>query len=347
MKQGTGIVGSQFPFRWIVIAVLMIALVIMPFVVQKPSSIHILIMIFYMGYLATAWGLVGQGGQLSFGHAAFLGLGAYATGILFRDFGITPWLGMWVGVAIATIAGLIIGYPTLRLRGIYFALATFAFALILQVVIMHTWKLGPVTVGASPGLEITLRGNAPGVFQFATKTPYYFIALGMLVSIVSLSYLFNRIRIGYYWIAMRGDLDAAESLGINVGKYRLITFLISCALTAIGGTFYTQYFLFIDPTRVLDIGLSIEIVVVGIVGGWQTVFGPTIGALVIVPIGQLVRAQWGGTVPGLHLIIYGIILMLFILFLPRGLNEPVSRGIRWLEAKLWRRAESGNDKLRR
>jgi len=347
MKQGTGIIRSQYSFRWIASAVLLIVLVIIPFVVKDPSSIHILIMIFYMGYLATAWGLVGRGGQLSFGHAAFLGLGAYTTGILFRDFGITPWLGMWAGIAIATIAGLIVGYPTLRLRGIYFALATFAFAFILQIVIMHTWEVGPVIVGASPGLDITLRGNAPGVFQFDTKMPYYLIALGMLVSILSLSYLLNRSRIGYYWAAMRGDQDAAESLGINVGKYRLITFLISCALTAIGGTFYTQYFLFIDPTRVLDIGLSIEIVVVGIVGGWQTVFGPTIGALVIVPIGQLVRAHWGGAVPGLHLIIYGIILMMFILFLPRGLNEPVSRGIRWLEAKLWHRAKSGNDKVGR
>jgi branched-chain amino acid transport system permease protein len=344
MKQGTGIGRSRFPFRWIVIIVLLIVLVIIPFVVQAPNSIHILIMIFYMGYLATAWGLVGQGGQLSFGHAAFLGLGAYTTGVLFQDFGITPWLGMWAGVAVATIAGFIIGYPTLRLRGIYFALATFAFAFILQIVIMHTWEVGPVMVGASPGLEITLRGDAPGVFQFATKTPYYFIALGMLVSILSLSYLLNRSRIGYYWSAMRSDQDAAESLGIHVGKYRLITFLISCALTAIGGTFYTQYFLFIDPTRVLDIGLSIEIVVVGIVGGWQSVFGPVIGALVIVPIGQLVRAHLGGTVPGLHLIIYGVILMLFILFLPRGLNEPVSRGMRWLETKLGHRAESGNDK---
>jgi branched-chain amino acid transport system permease protein len=167
----------------------------------------------------------------------------------------------------------------------------------------------------------------------------------MLAAILALSYLLNRSRIGYYWAAMRSDQDAAESLGINVGKYRLTTFLISCALTAIGGTFYAQYFLFIAPTRVLDMGLSIEIVVVGIVGGWQSVFGPAIGSLVIVPIGQTVRSHLGGDIPGLHLVIYGGIVMMFMLFLPRGLNEPVSRGLRWLETRFWPRAESNIDKL--
>lgn len=356
MKQGTGIGAlaqrlrrRQIPSGWIVIPVLLIVLVILPFVWKQPFYINIFILIFLFGYLSTAWGMVGQSGQLSFGHAAFFGLGAYTSTILYTQVGVSPWLGMLVGAIVAVIAGVIIGYPTLRLRGVYFALATLAFCAILQIYVKNTQFVGPLTLGSSAGLWITPYpgGEGPAFYQFASKTPFYFIALGMLVAIVTLSYLLNRTRIGYYWRAMRSDPDAAESLGINVGRYRLITFLLSCALTAIGGTFYAQYFFFISPDRVLDISLSIEIALVGIVGGWQTVFGPMMGAFIITPISQILRAQLGGGLSGLHLITYGIILMLFILYLPRGLNEPVLRGLRWLGAKLWRPPQTGNDKLRR
>jgi len=256
---------------------------------------------------------------------------------------------MLVGAVLAVIAGVIIGYPTLRLRGVYFALATLAFCSILQIYVKNTQFVGPLVLGASAGLWITPYAGAegPAFYQFASKTPFYFIILVMLVGVVSLSYLLNRLRIGYYWKAMRSDPDAAESLGINVGRYRLMTFLLSCALTAIGGSFYAQYFFFISPDRVFDISLSIEIALVGVVGGWQTVFGPMIGAFIITPICQILRAELGGTLFGLHIIIYGVILMVFILYLPRGLNAPVMRGLKWLEAKLWRPSESDNDKLRR
>ena len=260
----------RIPFGWIVIAVLLIVLAIIPFALKgEPYYVHICVTIFLWAYLATAWGLVGQSGQLSFGHAAFMGLGAYTTGILFGQFGVNPWLGMWLGVAIATVGGFIIGYPSLRLRGVYFALATFAFAFILQMFVRSTLNLGPVYLGAGAFLSLPLAdgGHCPAVFQFGTKTPYYFIALVMLAGAVSLSYLLNRLRVGYYWKAMRSDPDAAESLGINVGRYRLMTFLLSCALTAIGGSFYAQYFFFISPDRVLDISLSIEIALIGVVGG--------------------------------------------------------------------------------
>jgi len=356
MKQGTGIGAlaerlrrRQIPSGWIVIPVLLILLVILPFVWKQPFYVNIFILIFLFGYLATAWGLVGQSGQLSFGHAAFFGLGAYTSTLLYTQVGVSPWLGMLVGAVVAVIAGAIIGYPTLRLRGVYFALATLAFCVILQIYVRNTQFLGPLTLGASSGLWITPYAGAKGplFYQFASKTPFYFIALGMLVGVVSLSHLLNRVRLGYYWRAMRSDPDASESLGINVGRYRLMTFLLSCALTALGGSFYAQYFYFISPDRVLDISLSVEIVLVGVVGGWQTVFGPMIGAFIIIPISHIISAQLGSTLFGLHIVVYGIILMLFILYLPRGLNIPVMRGLRWLEAKLQRQPESSSDKPRR
>jgi branched-chain amino acid transport system permease protein len=328
----------SIPFNWIAVGILLAIAVIIPFVLEKhPYYVHIFILVFLFGYLSTAWGLVGQSGQLSFGHAVFIGLGGYTSTILFMDYGVTPWVGMFAGVIVATLFGLIIGYPTLRLRGPYFALSTLAFGLILQTYVVNTQRLGPINLRGAMGLLLPLRngGDAPAFFQFATKTPYYFIALAMMVSLVLLSYILNRTRIGYYWTAIRSDQDAAESLGINAGRYRLLAFLLSCALTALGGTLWAQYFHYINPERGMALSLSIEIVLVGVVGGWQTVPGPMIGALVIIPISELLRAQLGGGIAGLHTLIYGLILMGVILWLPKGLNPLVKRGLKWLDHRLW------------
>ena len=325
----------RFSVGLVIMIIFIVVMVIMPFVVKSPYYINIFILIFLFGYLSTAWGMVGQTGQLSFGHAALLGLGAYTSTILYEQFGVTPWVGGLAGGGIAVVAGMIIGFPTLRLRGVYFALATLAFAFILQIFVKNTFELGPLWIGATPGIHITLvnGGNAPAVFQFASKIPYYFIALGMLLGILGLNVKINRSRTGYYWSAIRNDFDAAEAIGINVSKYRIRAFLLSCFLTGLGGVFYAQYFLTIDPRRILDLGLSIEIALMGIVGGWQSAFGPFLGSLVLTPIGELVRARLY-TIPGLYLVIYGAVLVCFILFLPQGLNSPVQRGIRWLNNKL-------------
>ena len=326
-------------FNWIVVAVLLAIAVIVPFVLKNdPYYVHIFVLVFLFGYLSTAWGLVGQSGQLSFGHAVFVGLGGYTSSILFMDYGVTPWVGMFGGVIVATLFGLIIGYPTLRLRGPYFALATLAYGLILQTYVVNTQKLGPIKLRGAMGLLLPLKhggGDAPSVFQFATKTPYYFIALIMMISAVLLSYALNRTRIGAYWTAIRSDQDAAESLGINAGRYRLLAFLFSCALTALGGTLWAQYFRYINPERGMALSLSIEIVLVGVVGGWQTVTGPMIGAMVIIPISELLRAQLGGGYAGLHTLIYGMILMGVILWLPKGLNPLIMEGLKWLDIRLW------------
>ena len=332
-------------FNWVFAAGLLAIAIIIPFFLKnEPYYLHIFILVFIFGYLATAWGLVGQSGQLSFGHALFVGLGGYTSTILFMDYGITPWIGMFGGVIIATLFGLIIGYPTLRLKGPYFALSTLAFSLILQTYVVNTPKLGPINLRGAMGLLLPLKdgGNAPAVFQFATKAPYYYIALGMMVGIVLLGYLINRTRIGFYLTAIRSDQDAAESLGINASKYRLLAFLLSCALTALGGTFWAQYFHYINPERGMALSLSIEIAIVGVVGGWQTVTGPMIGALVTIPISELLRAELGGGYPGLHTLIYGLILMAVILWLPKGLNPLVMRILKWLQNKIgWNTSSAG------
>lgn len=343
-KQATGSVseasaggGRPLSLDWLVIGAIVFLFLIVPLFLRDPYYLHIFVLVFFFAYLGTAWSLVGMAGQLSLGHAALVGIGGYTSTLLFMDLGVTPWMGMWVGAIFCAIVGVIIGYPAFRLRGPYFALTSIAFAEILRIYVENT-EVGPfgIPLRAAMGLLVPLKGHAPGVFQFDSKEPYYYIALAMMCAAVFLSFLINRTRLGFYLAAIRSDQDAAESLGVNSTKYKLIVMAISCFLTALGGTFYAQYFRYINPDRAMGISISIEIALVGVVGGWQTVLGPTIGSILLSPSGELVRAYLGGTYAGLHLFLYGLLLMVVILFLPQGLNDPLMRAFRRLEAKVWR-----------
>ena len=303
-----------------------------PLFVSGVVSLHIFILIFYFAYLASAWNVVALAGQLSLGHSAFLGIGAYSSTLLFMDLGVSPWLGMWAGAVLATAVGVVVGLPAFRLRGPYFALTTIAFTEILRIYVENT-ESGPfgLPLRAAMGLLIPLRGNAPAMFQFTGKVPYYYIALGMMCVSVGVSYAITRTRLGYYLAAIRGDRDAAESLGVDITRYNMMAMAVSCFLTALGGTFYAQYFRYVNPTRLLGVDLAIEIALVGLIGGWQTVMGPVIGAIVLSPTSEIIRGQFGGTYAGLHLFLYGLVLMLVILFLPKGLHAPLMALVRKLE----------------
>jgi branched-chain amino acid transport system permease protein len=321
---------------WILLGLGFISFLLVPLVLDDFYFLHIFILVFYFAYLGTAWSLVGMAGQMSIGHAAFLGMGGYISTLLFMDLGLTPWVGMWVGAITAAVVGVIIGYPTFRLRGPYFALTTIAMAEILRIYVENT-EVGPfgIHLRGAMGLLVPPRGNDPAVFQFFGKEPYYYIALGMMCAAITISYVINRTRLGYYLVAIRSDRDAAESLGINLTKFNLIVMAISCFLTALGGTFYAQYFRYINPERGMGLTMSIEIVLVGVVGGWQTVLGPTIGSLLLSPTSEIIRGEFGGTYAGLHLLLYGLVLMIVILFLPKGLNDPIMEGLRTLQSKIW------------
>lgn len=317
------------------IGILFLVFAIFPLIIKSPYIMHLLITILLMGYFATAWGIVGQTGQVSFGHVAYIGIGAYTSTILFMQYGVSPWIGMIAGGVAATFFGAIIGYPTLRLKGVYFSLATLAFAFILKIFVVNTFQVGPFWLGASPGISITIdKSRSPfAVIQFTDKLPYYYLIFAMLVGIILLSFFINKKKLGYYWGAIRNDTEAAESLGINVAKYRIGAFLLSCFLTGVGGVFYAQYILAVDPKRVLDLGFSIEIALIGIVGGWQSILGPFIGAIVLTPIGELIRARLYN-LPQLYVIIYGLILVAFILFLPKGINYQIDRLINRINARI-------------
>lgn len=306
-----------------------LALLVLPVVIRDQYTIHIAILVLYFAYLGMTWNIIGgYAGQLSLGHAALIGIGGYVSSMLFIDLGLSPWVGMFVGALLATAVGCAVGYPCFRLRGAYFALATVALGEILRTWVENTQQLGPVRINSASGLLIPSRGDNLAMFQFLDKEPYYYVILTMLGLAVGITAWIASSRLGYYLGAIRADEDAAEALGINPARYKLYAMAISSFLAALGGTFYAQWIRYVNPERLLSGELAIEIALICIVGGRATIFGPILGSFLLTPLGEIIRAQFGGSFAGLHLILYGLVLMGVILFLPQGLAGPIGALLR-------------------
>ncbi len=303
------------------------ALVALPPLLPK-YALEVLISILFFGYLGACWNILGgYGGQFSFGHAAFFGLGAYTSTLLFLHWGVSPWIGMLAGGLLAAGFGLFAGYLSFRygLRGPYFSLVTLAFAEMLRVVAVN-WK----AVGSSLGLVVPNRGSAPALFLFAEKLPYYYVILTMAVGALVITRAMERSRMGYALAAIRENEDAAEAAGVDALSTKLSAMALSSFLTALGGTFYAQYFSYIDPSLTFGPAISIGGLLPAIVGGAGTVTGPLLGSFVLTPISELTRAALRGRA-GADIMLYGLVLILVISFLPNGL-------VGWIRA---RRAPAG------
>jgi branched-chain amino acid transport system permease protein len=277
--------------------------------------LEVLITVLFVAYLGAAWNILGgYAGQFSFGHAAFFGIGAYTSTLLFLRVGLTPWLGMLAGGAAAVGFGVFAGYLSFRygLRGPYFSLVTLAFAEMLRVVAVN-WKF----VGSSLGLVVPTR-SAPHLFLFAEKLPYYYIILAMGLGALWVTRRLERSKLGYSLAAVRENEDAAEAAGVDALGAKLKAMAISSFMTALGGTFYAQYFAYIDPTITFGPSVSIQGLLQAIVGGSGTALGPFLGAFVLTPVSELSRAVLRGR-PGVDVMVYGLILILVISFLPQGL----------------------------
>jgi branched-chain amino acid transport system permease protein len=298
----------------------------LPVVLRSPTYLHILTLLFFYAYLTTSWNLVGGfAGVLPLGHAVFVGIGAYTSTILYLQYGVTPWLGMFVGGMLAAFVGILIGLPTLKMRGAYFALSTIAFAEGVRVMVENIDMLGPFKLNGPRGLQIPPLHMGLSAFQFATKEPYYYIILIMLVLVLALTYVISRSKLGYYLGAGGEEPEAAESLGVNVARCKLIAVAMSSFLTALAGTFYAQFTLFIYPKSVIGLDLSFEIAFIALIGGRGSIAGPILGALLLRPVSDFTRIYFSDQLPGFHLIIFGVILILVMRFQPRGLQEPFSR----------------------
>ena len=292
-------------------------LVAYPFVFNSPFPQHVMIMIFLYGMMAQSWNIMaGYCGQISLGHAVFFGIGAYSSAFLFVTYQISPWLGMLVGIVIAMAAAVVIGLPTFRLRGHYFAIATLVIGGSVQIIVKR-WDF----VGGAEGIWLPIiREDALVNFQFhESKIPYYFIILGFLaLSCLAVRHM-ERSRAGFYFRAIREEPEAASSLGVNITLYKTLAFMLSAAFMAMAGTFYAQYVLVIDPEVVFPLTLSIIVLLMAVMGGVGTLWGPLIGAAVLIPLSEVTRIYLGGTGGAVDQIIYGALIVLICLFKPEGL----------------------------
>jgi branched-chain amino acid transport system permease protein len=303
----------------------------LPLVIQSATYLHILVLLLFYAYLTTSWNLVGGfAGVLPLGHAVFVGIGAYTSTILSLQYGISPWLGMLVGGVFATVVGVLIGLPTFKMRGAYFALATIAFAEGFRVMVENIDYLGPLKINGPRGLQIPPLNTGLTNFMFAQKEPYYYIILIMLIGVMFLTYFISRSKLGYYLNAGGEEPEAAMALGVNVARAKLIAMAMSSFLTALAGTFYAQFSLYIHPKSIISLDLSFEIAFIALIGGRGSIAGPILGALLLRPVSDFSRIYFGDTLPGMHLVIFGAVLILVMIYQPRGLQEPLTRAYRKL-----------------
>ncbi len=301
---------------------IIIFLVLLYFIPLPIYLTHVLIITLLYAFFGTSWNLLcGYGGQLSLGYAAFTSVGAYTTLLLYRLFDLSPWAGMILGGLLSTLIMAIIAYPCFRfgIRGPYFTLASIAVAEILRDMLTTLREL----TGGSSGLSLPYQPTSFKLFQFDDKKEYYLVILAFWI--LSIIIVRSLKRLKYYLVAVREDEDAAAALGISVNKTLLTAALISAFLTSIGGAFYAQYFRYIEPDSIAGMGLSVSIALISVVGGVSTLFGPSIGALILVPISEYLRISFGANFAGLHLIIYGILLIITIMFLPDGIISIFSK----------------------
>lgn len=287
----------------------------LPLIVRDPFYAHILIMTFFFAGVAGAWNLLGGfAGQISLGHAAFFGIGAYTSTLLFVRLGISPWIGMLAGIALVAVVGFLISFPSFKLRGPFFTLATIAFAEITRVIAIYWQKL---TEG-SAGIGVPFRPSLENMI-FRDKMVYAYIFFGYMLLVTGVSWLIKRSYFGYYLKAISLDEDSARALGVNTTRYKLYAALLSAVLTSIGGTLYAQYIMYLEPYAAFSVELSVHFAMMAIIGGMGTVAGPVIGSFLLTPLGEFLRTELGGSTQGVYMTVYGFVLLFVVLVIPHGI----------------------------
>ncbi|UXX82044.1 branched-chain amino acid ABC transporter ATP-binding protein/permease [Roseovarius pelagicus] len=299
---------------------LLAAIFITPVVVDDQFVYHIFITICIFAGLSTAWNIVGGfAGQLSLGHAIFYGIGAYV-GVMLTNMGISPWLGMFAGAGIAAAVAVVISYPCFRLHGPFFALSTIALLEVFRVLALHFRDF----TGGATGMMIPLNIGWEWMV-FRERLPALIIAFGMMCFILAVAWWIRSHRLGFQLVATRERESAARGAGVSTVKVRLIAVAISAALTAMMGTFHGMYLTFIEPESAFSLAFSIQIAMFALIGGIGTVFGPLLGAVLLVPITEFARGALGAEAIGLHGFVYGVVLVLVVIFIPNGLMGLVGR----------------------
>ena len=298
------------------------AIAALPLMFSDAFSLSVVTLALLGTAASLAWNLSGgYAGQLSLGHAAFYGIGAYVSTILSLSYGISPLIGMWLGAAISALAAVLVGAITMRLKGSFFVMSTLAFG---AVIYISAINLRELTGGAS-GLSIPLRPNALNLI-FANKAVYAYLALGLVVAFYVITRIIVASKIGYSLVAFRENHDAARALGIRTLSLRIGVFALSAAMTSLCGTLHAQYYLYIDPDSVMGLHLSLNFALMAIIGGLGTPYGPIVGALVVSAVSVVMQVSLGNQISGLTQLAYAAIVIIVLLAAPTGLG-PTFRSL--------------------
>jgi branched-chain amino acid transport system permease protein len=309
--------------RHIAWAVGLAALIALPFVYREPYHLHILVLILIWSFAYTAWSIMGRFGLVSLGHGGFMGVGAYVTALLWNHLGVSPWIGIPISMVAAGILALIVAYPCFRFRitGHYFVLVTLALSGIVLQVITATRDYTGGSLGYTPNRAPSGKGLM--ALQFDDKITWYLIALFVWVVGLLIWRWVDRSMSRYAMEAISEDEDAAAAAGVNVTAEKLKITLISALMTALAGALYCQYQMFISPDTVSGIAVSLQMVFAVIVGGLYVSLGPTVGAIITIMLAEVLRIGFGTKAVGWDNLVYGVLLVVFIIFLPKGILGSV------------------------
>jgi branched-chain amino acid transport system permease protein len=296
-------------------------LAMLPLIGLSDYYLHVLIMVLLWGFIYTGWSIMGRFGLVSLGHGAFMGIGAYGVTMLWNHFGITPWLGIPLSLALAALVAVVIGYPCFRFKitGHYFALVTLALSEVVRLLIVALRDHTGGSLGVAPDTALAASSYSLLALQFANKAIFFYIILVFWLLGLWVWRLVDRSMVRYAMEAISQEEDAAASIGIDVTKTKLFVTMISAAMTAMGGALYGQYQMYINPETVSGIAISLQIVFAVIAGGMFVQLGPTVGALFTLLLAETLRVTIGHDVHGLDGTIYGLMLILFIIYMPKGI----------------------------
>lgn len=303
--------------RQLIVAVVVFALIaLVPRLVSDVYLMNVLILTLLFAALSQSWNLLGgYCGQVSLGHALYFGIGAYATSLLYVKFGITPWGGLLAGGIIAALIALALGYPSFRLKGHYFSIATIVIAEI-GLLLFHNWDYA----GAALGIQWPFTPDSWWTLQFARdKAPYFYLVLGLFAVTWLVTFVIVESKWGYWWRAVKDNAEAAESLGVTIFHSKMAAAAISAFFTAIGGGFYAAFVSYIDPDSVMHFRFSLLMALPAVLGGVGSLWGPAVGALILIPLAEFSRSYLGGSGSGLDLVIYGGLIMIVSLTRPEGI----------------------------
>jgi branched-chain amino acid transport system permease protein len=303
-------------------AVALAALIALPFVYRDPYHLHILVLILIWSFAYTSWSIMGRFGLVSLGHGGFMGVGAYVTALLWNHLGVSPWIGIPLSMAGAGVLALVVAYPCFRFRitGHYFVLVTLALSGIVLQVITATRDYTGGSLGYTPN---RVPGNSLLALQFDDKRIWYLIALFVWLCGLLIWRWIDSSMSRYAMEAISEDEDAAAAAGVNVTAEKLKITLISALMTALAGALYCQYQMFISPDTVSGIAVSLQMVFAAIVGGVYVSLGPTVGAIITILLAEILRIGFGTKAVGWDNLVYGVLLVLFIIFLPKGILGSV------------------------